>query len=543
MNSRSIVLTGFMGAGKTSVGRIVAQKLAREFVDMDALIEAREDKTVSDIFQTCGEAYFRSREAALCAELAGRTNLVIATGGGTLVNPHNQDVFGGAFVVCLDATIDDILSRLDGVQDRPLLAQGEPRERVKALLSARRTAYARIQNHVDTTAKSAEQVADQIISMFQVSEQMNANTPGIESQLTVATAEGTYPIFVQAGLLEQVGWVITSSASERSERFSTRCAVVTNPRVGALYAPRVIESLRGASFEPCLVEIPEGERYKTLDTVRAVYDQLIDARLDRRSMVFALGGGVVGDLAGFVAATFLRGVPFVQLPTTLLAMVDASIGGKVAVDHPRGKNLIGAFKQPYAIMADPDALATLPEAEWRAGMAEVVKHGMIGDVELFERLENTGWRPEIGDWLERAINVKTDIVSRDPFEQGERAKLNLGHTFGHALERLASYQMRHGDAVAIGLVCATRLAVRLGICDENLVPRLENLLWTLGLPTRVPGGMSAEAVLDAMTTDKKRVNGRLRLVLPRALGDVVIAGNSTQEDIMATIVETRSQDQ
>jgi len=375
---------------------------------------------------------------------------------------------------------------------------------------------------------------------------MNAR---IEPQLTVATPDGTYPVFVQAGLLGQVGSLLVPSASEKQEYFSTRCAVVANPRVGALYASRVIESLRGAGFEPCLIEIPEGEQHKTLDTARAVYDRLVDTRLDRRSIIFALGGGVVGDLAGFVAATFLRGVPFVQLPTTLLAMVDASIGGKVGVDHPRGKNLIGAFKQPCVVIADPQTLESLPEEEWRAGMAEVVKHGMIGDARLFEQLENTtckpdmrDWRAETGDWLVRAIRVKADIVCRDPLEQGERAKLNLGHTFGHALEKLSNYQMRHGDAVAIGLVCATRLAVRLGICDQDLLPRPQNLLDALGLPICVPGEMPTEAILDAMAVDKKRVNGRLRLVVPRALGDVVILDNSTTEQIRAIIEDTRSQD-
>jgi 3-dehydroquinate synthetase len=229
-------------------------------------------------------------------------------------------------------------------------------------------------------------------------------------------------------------------------------------------------------------------------------------------------------------------------------MVDASIGGKVAVDHPRGKNLIGAFKQPCAVVADPQTLESLPEEEWRAGMAEVVKHGMIGDAGLFERLEDAtrkpgvgDWRTEMGDWLVRAVKVKVDIVCRDPFEQGERARLNLGHTFGHALEKLSNYQMRHGDAVAIGLVCATRLAVRLGICDKDLLLRPENLLGALGLPTHVPGEMPPDAILDAMGTDKKRVNGRLRLVLPRALGDVVVMDDSTPEQIRAIIEESRRQ--
>ena len=267
--------------------------------------------------------------------------------------------------------------------------------------------------------------------------------------LQVKTPESEYPIFIGAGALDDA-------------RFdgAGACALITNPRVRELHAPRVIANLRVRGFDPRVIEIPDGEQFKNLDTLRAIYDQLIDACLDRSSIIFALGGGVVGDVAGFAAATFLRGIAFVQMPTTLLAMVDSSVGGKVGVDHPRGKNLIGAFKQPRAVIADTDTLATLPDAEWRAGMAEVIKHGIIGDAGLFEKLVIGNWKLEIGDWLPRAIQVKVEIVARDPFERGERAKLNLVHTFAHAFETLSDYRLRHGEAVAIGLVCAARLAAR-----------------------------------------------------------------------------------
>ncbi|CAG0971183.1 partial shikimate kinase / 3-dehydroquinate synthase, partial [Anaerolineae bacterium] len=287
----------------------------------------------------------------------------------------------------------------------------------------------------------------------------------------------------------------------------------------------------------------DSEQFKTLDSVRAIYDQLLDARLDRQSIVFALGGGVIGDVAGFAAATYLRGVSFVQLPTTLLAMVDASLGGKVAVDHPRGKNLVGAFKHPHAVIADTDALKTLPEAELNSGMAEVVKHAIIDDVGLFEMLEHNPHPDPITrakrSWVARAMQVKINIVARDPLEQGERAKLNLGHTFGHALELLSNYKMQHGEAVAIGMVCATRLATRRGICDAYLIERVENLVRAIGLPTRVPREFATNAILDAMATDKKRVGSRLRFILPRALGDVIIVDDIVQEDVASVIEETR----
>jgi shikimate kinase/3-dehydroquinate synthase len=538
----NIVLTGFMGTGKTAAGRIVAERLGREFVDMDGVIQARQAQTVSEIFETRGETFFRACEEALCAELAARENLVIATGGGALVDAgsgaRNRAAFAGAFVVCLDATLDELVARLARhAQDRPLLAGGELRERVAALASARRAAYAQIQLHLDATAKTVQHVADQIIEMFQ--EQASAHpTPSFQ----VRTPGGSYPIFIGQGLLEQVG----ALAAGLNESFSARCALITNPRVGGLYSQPVLNSLRTHGFEPREIQIPDGEPYKTLDTVRAVYDQLIEAELDRRSIVLALGGGVVGDLAGFVAATFLRGVPFVQLPTTLLAMVDASIGGKVAVDHPRGKNLIGAFKQPCAVVADTATLSSLPAEEWRSGMAEVVKHGLIGDAGLFERLEACPERsrrvrdwmpdmPEIVTWLARAIQVKVDIVTRDPFEQNERAKLNLGHTFGHALEKASGYTLRHGDAVAIGLVCAAHLSARRKLCTGDLPLRVERVLSGLGLPVRIPSQMQTGAILEAMKTDKKRLDQRQRFILPRAVGDVAVVDDVTRDELDMTI--------
>ncbi len=355
-------------------------------------------------------------------------------------------------------------------------------------------------------------------------------------QIRVRVASDPYTVFVGQRLLESsTGASLLSSLGMTPKQ---TCAIITNPRIGRLYAENLLFALRSIECEPHIVEIPEGEQFKTLDTVSSVYDQLVEARLDRRSTIFALGGGVVGDLAGFVAATFLRGVPFVQVPTTLLAMVDASIGGKVAVDHPRGKNLIGAFKQPQAVIVDTQTLATLPEEEWRSGLAEVVKHGIIGDVGLLELLGSKNLKDSVPDWIGRAIRVKIDIVARDPYEQGERATLNLGHTFGHALEQVSRFEMRHGDAVAIGMVCATRLASRLGECRPELPMQIERILEQLGLPSRIPKSFSTKAIIESMQTDKKRVGKRLRFVLPRAPGDVVIRNHVETEDVVAVVEET-----
>jgi 3-dehydroquinate synthase len=355
-------------------------------------------------------------------------------------------------------------------------------------------------------------------------------------QIKVGLPEESYTVFVGQGLIEPSSLV--SLLRRVGQPTGETCGIITNPVVGNLYAERVVRGLRSFGLEPRLIEIPEGEQFKTLDTVRSVYDQLVETHLDRRSTIFALGGGVVGDLAGFAAATYLRGVPFIQIPTTLLAMVDASIGGKVAVDHPRGKNLVGAFKQPLAVIVDTQTLATLPNEEWRSGLAEVVKHALVGDPGLLEVLESADWKAELQKWIIRALAVKVDIVVRDPFEQGERAKLNLGHTFGHALEQLSHYQMRHGDAVAIGLVCASRLSARLGKCTPDLPMRVEGVLRHLGLPTHIPGEFSAERIVEAMQTDKKRIGKRLRFVLPRALGNVVIEDQGDERDVLAVLEQT-----
>ncbi len=355
-------------------------------------------------------------------------------------------------------------------------------------------------------------------------------------QIRVALPNDSYTVYVGQELIEPSS--LAAILVPLSQQTGGPCAVISNPVIASLYGERVMRGLRSFGLEPHVVEIPEGERFKTLETVRWVYDQLVEAQLDRGSTIFALGGGVVGDLAGFAAATYLRGVSFIPIPTTLLAMVDASIGGKVAVDHRRGKNLIGAFRQPLAVIVDTQTLATLPEEEWRSGMAEVVKHALIGDPRLLYVLEAQDWKSELPSLIVRALRVKVDIVVRDPLERGERVKLNLGHTFGHALETLSRFQMRHGDAVAIGLVCASRLSARLGECAPILPIRIEALLRHLGLSTQIPGVFSANSIMAEMQADKKRVGKRLRFVLPRIPGDVVIRDTIDQQDVLAVLEQT-----
>lgn len=515
MDHRNIVLTGFMGTGKTSVGSMLAQQLDREFIDMDTWLEAREGIRIAEIFAQKGESYFREHEGELCRELAAGKNLVIATGGGALVNDENRRAFANAYVVCLDASVDEILRRLDGDEERPLLI-GDKRANVENLLNARRAAYAQISLHIQTDGQSPEQIA-QAIAVRLAPRELGVNTP-----------DGAYAIRLGRDLLERIGDSLKAFALAKT------CAVVTNPTVRALYGQRVVRGLEREGFEPVVLEVPDGEQYKNLDTVRGLYDQFIAARLERRSPVFALGGGVIGDTVGFAAATYMRGVPFVQIPTTLLAMVDSSIGGKVAVDHPAGKNLIGAFKFPLCVIADMNTLDTLPVEEYRAGMAEVIKHGVLGDANLFDALQARKLDDEL---LAQALQVKVEIVERDPFEENVRAHLNLGHTFGQAIETLANFQMRHGDAVAMGLACAARLAANLNWCHAQTRDEIIALLEKFELPTRVPSAFSPAQIVAAMGRDKKVKNKRVRFVLPTEIGHVDIAENVPEDEVVRAIQE------
>lgn len=523
---KNIVITGFMGTGKSKVGLEVARCLGREFVDMDTLIEQRLGMAIPEIFAQRGEGFFRQQERQLCQELATRRRLVIATGGGALIPEENRQALGtNGLLVCLTCDVGEILRRLAKVEDRPLLEVADRKEGIETLLAERREAYSRIPHQIDTTGLTVEEMAERVIRLLG-----DGGEAAVE-KIAVRTPTGSYEIHLGNGLLARVGEL----ACERGLR--GRVALVTNPTVGDLYAPTVVISLREASFEPVICQVPDGEAYKTLDSVRSLYDQFIEGKLDRYGAVLALGGGVIDDMAGFAAATYMRGVPLVQLPTTLLAMVDASIGGKVAVDHPKGKNLIGAFKQPELVVMDPLALTTLDEAEMRSGWAEVIKAGMIGSPSLFEHLEERGDKlllPTIAE----TIRVKVAIVEEDPYESGRRAVLNLGHTFGHALEVLSGFTLRHGEAVSIGMVAAARTAIALGLCDETVEERLAALLQRFGLPTRYEGYEPRE-VWGAMATDKKRRGERLRFVLPRAIGQVVVTDEVPKAMVLEVLERLR----
>lgn len=339
----------------------------------------------------------------------------------------------------------------------------------------------------------------------------------------VEAPDGAYQIVIDPGLQRRLGSQAVSYALDG------RVVVVTNPTLMGLYGDSLLRQLPKA-FSALMAE---GEQYKTLATVARLYEVFAAGGLDRTGTVLALGGGVVGDTAGFAAATYMRGVRLIQMPTSLLAMVDSSVGGKVGVDLPQGKNLVGAFKQPDLVLIDPEVLRTLPDREWRCGLAEVIKHGLLADEKLLDPgLLQRGH--QTSELIHRAIRVKVEIVQQDPYEQGIRAHLNLGHTFAHAIELVSGYNWLHGEAVAVGLLAAARLSHTLGLSDRALPAEVEALLSAVGLPRRL-GWLDPGALYDAMSTDKKRRGGRLRFVLLRDIGKPVIVEDVARSDVLGVL--------
>ncbi len=503
-----IFLYGPPGVGKSTVGRELAVRLHWPLIDVDRVIEARAKRPIGDIFHTQGEKAFRALEAQVLRDLveayAETPGAVLALGGGALLRETSRRlVETHGTVVLLHASPETLLRRLQGQRGQRPLLPNEDEAALRRLLSQRKEHYASFPRRVVvddlTPAQAAWEVQVQA-GVFRL--QMN----GWSSLLSVAP-----------GMLSQVGHKLAMHFPERPA-----VALLTDEQVGRYYAAPVQKALRAAGFAVHLLRLPSGEATKSLKSLEKVWTFLLERGLDRHSLLVALGGGVVGDLAGFAAATFMRGLPWVNLPTSLLAMVDAAIGGKTAVNLPQGKNLVGAFYPPRLVLVDPEVLDTLPLAEWRSGLAEVVKHALIGDEALWELLSQgmEVVRQHREEVVRRAIAVKVRVVAQDPFEHGLRAVLNAGHTVGHALEAVFDYRLRHGEAVAMGLVAEAYLAERLGLASPGWAERLRGVLAGLGLPTRLPKGVTWAQAGPYLARDKKRRAGEVPFALPCGVGQV-----------------------
>ncbi len=561
LGRRSIVLIGLMGSGKTSTGRRLAQELGLEFVDADEEIEAAARLSITEIFARHGEDSFREGERRVMARLLSDGPRVLASGGGAFMNEETRAKIAlSGISIWLKADHDVLWRRVRKRSHRPLLQGGDPEQTLRTLLEQRYPVYALADVTIVSRDGPHELAVEEIIagiecflrsvpgmlplagpSSIPVSRRQHGAGPqpfATQAHVNVELGARTYPILIGAGLIAEAGNYIRRLAPRAA------CAIVTDENVAKLHLPTLERALDEAFVHHSRVVVAPGEGSKSVAEYGRVCDALIGAKLERGDVIVALGGGVIGDLAGFAAATVRRGMRFIQVPTTLLAEVDSAVGGKTGINSPHGKNLIGAFHQPSLVIADIDTLETLPPREFRAGYAEIVKYGLIGDAGFYAWLE-ANWRAVFAGGAARvhaiatSCKAKAAIVARDEHDEGERALLNLGHTFGHALERLTSYdgaRLVHGEAVAIGMVCAFRFSARHGLCGVRDQARVEAHLEEVGLPIRMAGipgwNVGPEAILDAMYQDKKVAHGALAFIFARAIGDCFIQKNVEASEIL-----------
>jgi shikimate kinase/3-dehydroquinate synthase len=550
---QQIVLVGLSGSGKSTVGRELSERLGWTLIDTDDVIKERAGKTPAELITEDGEQKFRELESAVIEEVVKRTPSVIATGGGAFIAGRNRRALGESGYICyLDATPPELARRLHQqatYQQRPLLGD-DLEDGLYQLDRERRPFY----NHADlwvpaqgdgTADHGFEEVADRILSAWATNaatqlrqdrriERLAADTPAQVPAAIIDTGTERCPIWVGPGELQRL--------PERLQQLglSGRIFLISDSDVMEAHGQQIADILQRAGISGASYVVPAGEASKSLRVAGELYAWLSEQRAERADVILALGGGVVGDLAGHVAATYLRGIALVQLPTSVLAMNDAAIGGKAAVDLAAGKNLVGAFHQPRAVIADTSTLSTLPRRAYLEGFGEVIKHAMILDPELLRQLERRGEaltraNPDIDALTEvtaRSARLKALIVSSDPHERGLRTILNYGHTIAHAIESVTGYsEYLHGEAVSIGMAGAARISERMGLIDEETLTRQLDLQRAFGLPLQA-SGLARDAVLDAMLMDKKVVAGKARFILLEGIGHAVV-----RDDVPAELIE------
>ncbi|NWG07663.1 MAG: 3-dehydroquinate synthase [Chloroflexi bacterium] len=502
-----IFLYGPSGSGKTTIGKRLADNLRLPFVDSDQVLEANAGMSIPRIVEADGMSKVREWESAALRQIISGKESVVALGGGALLREENRAlVEDSGTVILLAANLETLVDRLQhDTNQRPLLA-GDLRSKLASYLGDRAEHYASFPLKIQVDGRPPEQLAYQV-------------------QVMVGrhhlSAMGEYDVLV------------AQIAREASLWDNLRCGnfVVTDENVAKIHLDKIKQAI---GQDAKAVIIPAGEDHKNLETVSRLWKSFLEIGLDRKSTVIALGGGVVGDMAGFAAATYMRGIDWIAMPTTLLSMVDASIGGKTGFDLPEGKNLIGAFYPPKMVLADPSLLKTLPECELISGMAEVVKHGIISDPELFELCSRgMDWvKANLEETVKRAMAVKIKVIEEDPYEKGIRAALNLGHTVGHAVELVSKFELRHGEAISIGTVVEARYAERIGIADKGLADRIAETLIALELPTQIPDGVPHGEIIRAMRVDKKKNAKAIRFALPAEIGRVELVEVSDLESVL-----------
>jgi shikimate kinase/3-dehydroquinate synthase len=546
---RPLILVGMMGSGKTAIGRRLAQRLGLPFIDSDHEIEAAHRMTIAEIFASHGEAYFRDGERRVLARLIGEGQRVIATGGGAFIQPQTRGLIcDHAVSLWLKADFDVLMRRVRKRPTRPLLQGPDPEGMMRKLIEDRYPVYAEADLAIASRDAPHETIIAEILAALeghlaqqgQFTPDMTAPVlPPASTSVRVALGDRAYDILIGPNLIAHAGERLAQLAPGAS------AFIVTDSNVAPRWLAPLQASFEAAGLRNGHIVLPAGEPTKNYAHFEQLCEAALNAKMERGDFLVALGGGVVGDLTGFVAASLRRGMGFIQIPTTLLSQVDSSVGGKTGINSGHGKNLVGAFHQPSLVLADTDSLATLPPREFAAGYAEVVKYGLIDRPDFFDWLEKH-WPevfsrgPELGHAIAVSCESKAAVVARDETEQGDRALLNLGHTFGHALEKLVGYdsaRLVHGEGVAIGMACAFRYSARAGLCPADAAERVEAHLRAVGLPTRIRdiAGWSAGAdeIMAAMAQDKKVKRGALTFILARGIGGCFIAKNIEPEAVRA----------
>ncbi|MFN3689558.1 MAG: 3-dehydroquinate synthase [Fimbriimonadales bacterium] len=522
-----LYLIGNMGSGKTTLGKQLAESLRLPFYDMDALIEQASGRTIAEIFAQQGEARFRELERELLQEITQQPSGIVATGGGVVLSETNRArMRQSGWMVYLKASPQTLWQRLQHAQNRPLLHTPAPRETLETIVQAREPLYQEADWTVEVDTLSPAQAADALQRVYRP-------TPDKPIVLSVLPLQPHgYSIFIAPTLRDRAASLIL-----QLRRF-TRVVILTHP-VLRRWAEPIQAAVESAGIPAHAITLRSGERMKSLRSAERLYAQLLQADLDRSGLLLVLGGGVLGDLGGFVAATYMRGIPYVQIPTTLLAQVDSSVGGKVAVDLPQGKNLVGAFHQPTLVLIDPELLQTLSARHWRNGFAEMLKYGIALHRGLWRRLQamlQAGTLTERrvcrdpAAWtlpIAQCVRLKAQIVSEDERDiSGKRALLNFGHTVGHAIEAALGYRgWLHGEAIAAGMIAEAELGRILGATPDSVVQELRETMAQAGLPTQLPAGIDAATLLNAMRHDKKRAGDALSVVLLTDIGNARLEPN------------------
>ncbi|HWC14415.1 MAG TPA: 3-dehydroquinate synthase [Actinomycetota bacterium] len=510
-----IVLVGFMGAGKTTVGRLLAERVNLPFIDTDELVEQAAGKTIGTIFREGGEASFRTMEREAVERALQGPDAVVAVGGGAVHDPVTCSLLSWHAVVHLDVSYPEAMRRIGHDAGRPMLHLSDPR----ALYDDRRQIYARVASHVvDTTSVSPDRVVASIIRATGVGVQ------GGPAKVTVELGPRSYPILIGENIAPDAPSFVDMPAADRA-------FLVTHPSLAA-HAKPLLDSLVVAGFEVDVLTIDEGESSKNLDVAGRLLQEMADRGAHRSDLVVGFGGGVVCDLAGFIASVYHRGMPVLHVPTTLLAQVDAAIGGKTAVNLPQGKNLIGTIHQPLAVICDVSLLRSLPVEEVRSALAEVVKYGFISDPDLLgvvsEEIDPLlACEPDVlQSVVRRSCAIKARVVAMDETEAGHREILNYGHTFGHAIEHETG--TRHGEAISVGMMAAAHLAHDLGMLDAQGVEMHADVLGKAGLP--LAREFDTARVLGTLKRDKKH-RGGTRFVLLAGIGSPRVGVEATDAQI------------